>query len=69
MSAEVADRTVTLKEVVVARRARRRELREGIKQRVSVVDRLLAVHQPEPPAPKNRRSSPPQRRLKRYREE
>lgn len=71
VSAEVASQSVTLKEVVAARRARRQDLRNGINQRLSVVDRLLAVHQPEPspameaPSP----ASPRRPRLKRYWEE
>lgn len=40
VSAELAHRTLSLKEVVAARRARRQDLREGMNQRRSVVDRL-----------------------------
>lgn len=68
VSTDLASQTITIKEVEAARRARRRELREGIKGREAVVDRLLAVHggQAEP----SRRDATPssaQTRLKRYR--
>lgn len=72
VSAEVAAQTVTLKEVVAARRARRADLRDGINQRLSVVDRLLAVHRQEPPAgpqPERPAPAPAAAQLKRYREE
>jgi len=71
VSAEMADRTLSLKEVVAARRARRQDLRDGINQRLSVVDRLLAVRQPAPPTPKVTPDAAPPRRptLKRYRED
>lgn len=75
VSAELASQTVSLKEVVAARRARRRELRDDIKERVDIVDRLLAVHRPEPKAAQEQEppvaAAPVPRapRLKRYREE
>jgi len=71
VSADLASRTVTLKEIVAARRARRGELRQGINERVSVVDRLLAVHRPGPdPAGRHEQPAPPARSgLRRYREE
>lgn len=71
VSAEVASQAVTLKEVVAARRARRKDLRDGINQRLSVVDRLLAAHQPESSAAAEDATPTPPRRpsLKRYREE
>ncbi|MGH9225924.1 MAG: Mu transposase C-terminal domain-containing protein, partial [Acidimicrobiales bacterium] len=72
VSAEMADRTLSLKEVVAARRARRQDLRDGINQRLTVVDRLLAVHQPAsatPKAARNPPTPPPRPTLKRYMEE
>ncbi|MFG3702799.1 Mu transposase C-terminal domain-containing protein [Micromonospora sp. NPDC047620] len=48
---ELAARTIGIKEISAARNARRRGLTHGLTQRASVVDRLLAVHQPPEPAP------------------
>jgi putative transposase len=72
--AELARRTLALKDLTAARNARRRELRRGIRERDSVVDRLLAVHEPgynahPPAAPDTPAESGPRPRLKRYREE
>ncbi|MGH3155249.1 MAG: Mu transposase C-terminal domain-containing protein [Streptosporangiaceae bacterium] len=70
--AELADRTVSLKEITAARNARRRELRSQLGERASVVDRLIAVHRTPPPAilaPQQAPASHPATRLKRYREE
>ncbi len=72
--AELAGRTLALKDLTAARNARRRELRRGIRERDSVVDRLLAVHEPgysahPPAAPDTPAESAPRPRLKRYREE
>jgi len=72
---ELAGRTIALKDLAAARNARRRDLARGIRERDSLVDRLVDVHRPdynaqppaaldEPPA-----ASEPARRLKRYREE
>jgi len=71
--AELAGRTL-VKDLTAARNARRRELRRGIRERDSVVDRLLAVHEPgynahPPAAPDTPAESEPRPRLKRYREE
>jgi putative transposase len=77
---ELADQTVSLKDITAARNARRRELTHGIRERTSVVDRLIAVHQPEyldplptqsavPAAPDRQPPDVPRPRLKRYREE
>ena len=63
---ELANQTISLKEVVLqARRARRRQLQGQLRDRVEVVEQFLKVHQPEPqpPAPEPEPSSP---RLKRY---
>lgn len=71
---ELAGRTLALKDLAAARNARRRDLARGIRERDSLVDRLVDVHRPdyhaqlptpdEPPA-----VAEPARRLKRYREE
>jgi putative transposase len=66
INAEHADRTVSLRDVQAARRARRHALRAGIKQRIAAVptpgDRAV---EPEPPKPSRRRRP----RLKIYRED
>ena len=70
---DLADRTISLKEITAARNARRRELRTQLGQRASVVDRLIDAHRappPEPapqPGPAGNSASPA--RLKRYRED
>ena len=49
---EIAGETVSLKEILQARNARRRELRTALTTRRTVVERFLAMHQPAPlPAP------------------
>jgi putative transposase len=62
---EIANATISLKELQAARNKRRRELRGQIADRRSLVEELLAEHRPEP-APPPPRSGP---RLKRYRNE
>lgn len=74
LCAELAGRTLALKDLTAARNARRRELRRGIRDRDSLVDRLLAVHDAgynaHPPAVSETPADPkPGPRLKRYREE
>jgi putative transposase len=74
---ELADRTISLKDLAAARTARRRELSSGLRERASVVDRLVALHQPSwyapiPPRPAAadpQPSEPAAPKLKRYREE
>lgn len=69
----LAGTTVSLKEITSARNARRRELAGGLRDRATVVDRLIAVHRDPPPGPGPAREQPPGPpsgpRLKRYREE
>ena len=72
--AELAGRTLALKDLTAARNARRRELRRGIRERDSLVDRLLGVHDHDynahpPAAPETPVESAPRPHLKRYREE
>jgi putative transposase len=74
LCAELAGRTLALKDLTAARNARRRELRRGIRERDSIVDHLLAVHAPDfdahPPADGDpAANADPGPRLKRYREE
>ena len=69
---DLADRTISLKEITAARNARRRELRARLGERASVVDRLIEVHRPAPPdipALPEPSAQPERPRLKRYREE
>jgi putative transposase len=67
---ELADRTVSLKDIVAARRQRRRQLRAEIDRRSSVIDQLLDVHRSAPPpgAPVTDEAAAASR-LKRYRNE
>jgi putative transposase len=49
---ELAGTTISLKDITAARNARRRGLARGLRERASVVDRLLAAHQDQqPPGP------------------
>jgi putative transposase len=63
--AELADASITLKELQAARNKRRRDLRAQIVDRRSVVEQLLATRAPEEPRP----PAPAGPRLKRYRNE
>jgi putative transposase len=76
LCAELAGRTLALKDLTAARNARRRELRRGIRERDSLVDRLIAVHDPDysmqplaAPETPTEHAYEPKPRLKRYREE
>ena len=77
---ELAGQTIALKDLTAARRARRRALRAGLRDRASVVDQLLAVHQLDygdplegtstaTPHAEADPSASPRRTLKRYRED
>ena len=70
---ELAGTTVSLKDITAARNARRRGLARGLRERASVVDRLLAAHQDPSPSPRQAQDqaagTPPGPRLKRYKEE
>jgi len=67
---ELADATVSLKEIIAARTARRRGLRQQLAVRTSVVDQLLALRATTAPAPRSEPVPPPVRHhLKLYREE
>lgn len=76
---ELAGQTIALKELIAARNARRRALRHGLRERASVVDQLLAVHQPDydhpvygpsaEPEPDRFGQTPPSPPLKLYRED
>lgn len=65
---ELADRSVSLKDIIRARTERRRQLRAGLSAREALVEALLAVHRP-PPDPDPLPEPPPVSaapRLKRY---
>jgi putative transposase len=69
---ELADQTISLKALVLARNQRRRALKREIKDRAELVKTYLAVHHPEPepplpPPPEPERQ--PARRLKLYENE
>lgn len=66
---ELAGETISLKELIRVRTARRRELRETLTDRAALLDQLLTVPHPAPSADRSERttSSPPRTtRLKRY---
>lgn len=66
---ELADRTVSLKDIAAARTQRRRDLRSELDRRAHVVKHYLDAHQP-PPQPGTADDSPvPTTELKRYRHE
>jgi putative transposase len=65
---ELADQSVSLKDIIRARTERRRQLRAGLSEREALVEALLAVHRPPPEpappaAPVTEPAAPP---LKRY---
>jgi putative transposase len=61
---ELAGIQIGLKEVIQARKAQRKRVRQGIRERLSVVEQLQTAKQPEPSAQTNRPTS--QSQLKRY---
>lgn len=62
---EIAEQTLSLKEIIAARRQRRKEIREQLSRREAAVKLLLEVHQVhQPPAEPAAEPSAP--RLKRY---
>jgi putative transposase len=66
---ELAGETISLKELVKVRDARRRELRATLTDRAALLDQLLATpqHPPADPIPEQPASAPPRPvRLKRY---
>jgi putative transposase len=64
---ELAGQKITLKEITQARNERRKLVRQGIDDRLAVVEQYLAVHQPDPPLPPpDPVVPPPTPRLKRY---
>lgn len=63
---ELAGTTIGLKDLIRARDARRRELRQGISERAELVELLLGVHTDAPPPPLPEEIPPPAPRLKRY---
>jgi putative transposase len=64
---ELAGQKITLKEIIQARNERRKLVRQGIDERLAVVEQFIAVHQPAPPLPPaDPVAPPPTPRLKRY---
>jgi len=67
---ELADRSVSLKDIIRARADRRRQLRAGLSEREALVEALLAVHRPLPdpplPPPEEPPPTPSAPALKRY---
>jgi putative transposase len=65
---ELSGQTISLKEIIQARSQRRKEVQAGISERAAIVERFLAVHQPDPLPPREAAPPPPQspHRLKRY---
>src|SRR6266568_8993303 len=56
---ELAGQTVSLKEIVRARREHRTQVRRGLSERLAVVERYIGIHQSEPPtSPDPEPSSP-----------
>jgi putative transposase len=71
---ELAGTTISLKDITAARNARRRGLARGLRERASVVDRLLAAHHEQQPpglmpAPDEDTPSPTALPLRLYRTE
>jgi putative transposase len=66
---DIADRTVSLQEIIRARNRQRRALRKTIKDRSSLIQTYLDVHKPKPIVPESETESkekPSFRRLKSY---
>jgi putative transposase len=65
---EIAEQTLSLKEIIAARRQRRKEIREQLSSREAAVKLLLQVHQQpaEPVEPSAEPLTPSAPRLKRY---
>ncbi len=64
---ELAGEQISLKEVIQARKEQRKRVRQGIKERLSVVEQLQATKSSEPPLPPTEPVVPPTTpRLKRY---
>ncbi len=65
---ELSGQTISLKEIIQARTQRRKQVQAGIDERAAIVERFLAVHQPDPSPPGEVLPPPPQtaHHLKRY---
>jgi putative transposase len=63
---ELAGQTISLKEIIVTRNRRRRQLREQLTDRRAVVELLLEAHAVEDPPPPASPEEPSPPRLKRY---
>jgi len=65
---ELSGQTISLKDIIQARTQRRKQVQAGLDERAAIVERFLAVHQPDPSPQGEVLPPPPQtaRRLKRY---
>lgn len=64
---ELAGQTISLKDIIQARNARRHQVRQAVDDRLTVVEQFIAVHQPDPSAPPPEPEPPlATPRLKRY---
>ena len=64
---ELAGEQISLKEVIQARKEQRKRVRQGVKERLSVVEQLQEAKSSEPtPSPVEPIAPPPTSRLKRY---
>lgn len=63
---ELAGQTISLKEIVRARKERRTQVRQGLSERQAMVERYIGVHQLEPPTAPDPEPPSASPRLKRY---
>jgi putative transposase len=66
---ELSGQKISLKDITQARNERRKQVRQGIDDRLTIVERFLGVHRPEPPVKPVEVESvvlPPVSRLKRH---
>ena len=63
---ELAGQTISLKEIIAARRQRHKELRTQLSSHAAIIDTLLEVHKAAVPAQPAETISPSHSRLKRY---
>ncbi len=65
---DLANQTITLKEIIQARKQRRQQVKSGLDERAALVEQYLQVHQPDPVTHQEAPTQPssPTPRLKRY---
>lgn len=69
VSPELADQTISFRELQAARTARRRQLRSALDQRRSLVDDIAPPAAPATATPTTSQPAAPRPRLRRYRED